>query len=184
MRRFCRTGTGTSALRVSTMDQTKYTRWSSHAACCGSMEKRMSNVDGSAPVRRGEELPIERLVDYLSSHLPELNGPPIVEQFPAGFSNLTYLLLFGNRELVLRRPPIGAKIKTAHDMNSEHRILSHLYPVYKKVPRPLLFCDDESIFGAPFYVMERVTGIILRAKPPAEIDLSPDVMRALSETFI
>jgi aminoglycoside phosphotransferase (APT) family kinase protein len=144
----------------------------------------MSNVDHSSPVRRGEELPIEPLVDYLSSHLPELSGSVVVEQFPAGFSNLTYLLRFADRELVLRRPPIGAKIKTAHDMGREYRILSHLYPVYKKVPRPLLFCEDESVLGAPFYVMERVKGIILRAKPPAEIDLSPDVMRVLSETFI
>jgi len=144
----------------------------------------MSNADRSAPVRRGEELPIEPLVDYLSSHLPELTGPVIVEQFPAGFSNLTYLLRFADREVVLRRPPIGAKIKTAHDMSREYRILSHLYPVYKKVPRPLLFCEDESILGAPFYVMERVKGIILRAKPPAEMDLSPDVMRVLSQTFI
>ncbi len=144
----------------------------------------MSNVDRSAPVRRGEELPIEPLVDYLSSHLPEVSGPVIVEQFPAGFSNLTYLLRFADRELVLRRPPIGAKIKSAHDMSREYRILSHLYPVYKKVPRPLLFCKDESILGAPFYVMERVKGIILRAKPPAETDLSPEVMRLLSQTFI
>jgi aminoglycoside phosphotransferase (APT) family kinase protein len=68
------------------------------------------------------------------------------------------LLRAGDRELVLRRPPIGAKIKTAHDMSREYRILSHLHPVYQKVPRPLLFCDDESILGAPFYVMERVTG--------------------------
>jgi aminoglycoside phosphotransferase (APT) family kinase protein len=148
------------------------------------MEKRMSNAHHSSPVRRGEELPIEPLVDYLSSHLPELSGPVVVEQFPAGFSNLTYLLRFADRELVLRRPPIGAKIKTAHDMGREYRILSHLYPVYKKVPRPLLFCEDESVLGAPFYVMERVKGIILRAKPPAEMDLSPDVMRVLSETFI
>jgi aminoglycoside phosphotransferase (APT) family kinase protein len=85
---------------------------------------------------------------------------------------------------VLRRPPIGAKIKTAHDMSREYRILSHLYPVYQKVPRPLLFCEDESILGAPFYVMERVNGIILRAKPPADIELSPALMRTLSETFI
>jgi aminoglycoside phosphotransferase (APT) family kinase protein len=93
-------------------------------------------------------------------------------------------LRFGDRELVLRRPPIGAKIKTAHDMSREYRILSHLYPVYKKVPRPLLFCEDESILGAPFYVMERVNGIILRAKPPAGITLTPPLMRTLSETFI
>ena len=144
----------------------------------------MSKNDRSSPVRSGEELPIEPLSDYLSTHFPELSGPLVVEQFPAGFSNLTYLLRFPNRELVLRRPPIGAKIKTAHDMSREYRILSHLYPVYRKVPRPLLFCEDEAILGAPFYVMERVQGIILRAKPPAEMDLSPNVMRTLSETFI
>jgi aminoglycoside phosphotransferase (APT) family kinase protein len=144
----------------------------------------MSNLDRSAPVRSGEELPIEPLADYLSTYLQDLSGPLNIEQFPAGFSNLTYLLRFENRELVLRRPPIGAKIKTAHDMSREYRILSHLYPVYKKVPRPLLFCEDESILGAPFYVMERVEGVILRAKPPAEIDLSPALMRTLSEAFI
>src|SRR6476660_2515106 len=144
----------------------------------------MSNIDGSSPVRPGEELPIESLSGYLHARLPELTRPLTIEQFPAGFSNLTYLLRFPDRELVLRRPPIGAKIKTAHDMSREYRILSHLYPVYRKVPRPLLFCDDESILGAPFYVMERVNGIILRAKPPADITLSPALMRTLSETFI
>lgn len=144
----------------------------------------MSNVDRSSAVRAGEELSLEPLFNYLATHFPELTGPLVVEQFPAGFSNLTYLLRFPDRELVLRRPPVGAKIKTAHDMSREYRILSHLYPVYRKVPRPLLFCEDESILGAPFYVMERVSGIILRAKPPADIDLSPPLMRTLSETFI
>src|SRR5689334_24878855 len=129
----------------------------------------MSYIDHSSPVRPGEELPLESLFDYLSAHLPDLSGPLTVEQFPSGFSNLTYLLRFGDRELVLRRPPIGAKIKTAHDMSREYCILSHLYPVYKKVPLPLLFCEDESILGASVYVMERVNGIILRAKPPAGI---------------
>ena len=148
------------------------------------MGKRMSSVDHSAPVRAGEELPIDPLFNYLETQLHELAGPLVVEQFPAGFSNLTYLLRLPNRELVLRRPPIGAKIKTAHDMSREYRILSHLYPIYTKVPRPLLFCDDESIIGAPFYVMERVNGIILRARPPADVELSPALMRTLSETFI
>ena len=138
----------------------------------------------TVPVHKGEELPNERLLAYLTARLPELQGPLIVEQFPAGFSNLTYLLRAGDRELVLRRPPIGAKIKTAHDMGREYRILSHLHPVYKKVPRPLLFCEDEEVIGSPFYVMERVTGIILRAQPPRDIDLSPELMRGLSETFI
>jgi aminoglycoside phosphotransferase (APT) family kinase protein len=107
-----------------------------------------------------------------------------VEQFPAGFSNLTYLLRIGDRELVLRRPPIGAKIKTAHDMGREYRILAHLYPIYAKVPRPLVFCEDESLLGAPFYVMERVKGIILRAQPPRGLDLSARTMRRLSEVFV
>ena len=141
-------------------------------------------LDQSRPVREGEELANDRLRDYLTAHLPEMEGPLIVEQFPAGFSNLTYLLRFADRELVVRRPPIGAKIKTAHDMSREYRILSHLYPVYNKVPRPLLFCEDEAILGAPFYVMERVRGIILRAQPPRGLELSPEVMRGLSETFI
>jgi len=136
------------------------------------------------PVRAGEELPDERLLTYLKSHLPNINPPLIINQYPAGFSNLTYLLRAGDRELVLRRPPIGAKIKSAHDMSREYRILSHLYPVYNKVPRPLLFCDDESILGAPFYVLERVNGIILRAKPPENLQLTPEIMRGLSQTFI
>ncbi|HET6980465.1 MAG TPA: phosphotransferase family protein [Pyrinomonadaceae bacterium] len=144
----------------------------------------MSTLDRSTSVRQGEELPAELLFEYLHTHLPDLTPPLIVEQFPAGFSNLTYLLHAGDRELVLRRPPVGAKIKTAHDMSREYRILSHLYPVYHKVPRPLLYCDDESILGAPFYVMERVTGIILRAQRPKEIDLSPPLMRRLSQAFI
>lgn len=144
----------------------------------------MLPTDQSSQVRSGEELPVETLHNYLSTHLSEVTAPLIVEQFPAGFSNLTYLLRSGDRELVLRRPPVGAKIKTAHDMSREYRILSHLYPVYKKVPRPLLFCDDESILGAPFYVMERVTGIILRAQRPTGIDLAPALMRRLSQAFI
>ena len=144
----------------------------------------MLPTDQSSKIRPGEELPTELLFQYLNAHLPELSSPLTVEQFPAGFSNLTYLLRAGDRELVLRRPPIGAKIKTAHDMSREYRILSHLYPVYQKVPRPLLFCDDESILGAPFYVMERVTGIILRAQRPVGLDLTPETMRHLSATFI
>src|SRR5689334_6611856 len=141
-------------------------------------------MDRAYQVRQGEELPAERLYEYLAAHLHDLKSPLIIEQFPAGFSNLTYLLRFGDRELVLRRPPIGAKIKTAHDMSREYRILSHLYPLYQKVPRPLLFCEDEEILGAPFYVMERVRGIILRAQPPQGVELSADLMRGLSQTFV
>jgi aminoglycoside phosphotransferase (APT) family kinase protein len=142
-------------------------------------------LDKARAVREGEELDTARLFAYLNERMPgAVAGPLIIEQFPAGYSNLTYLLRAGELELVLRRPPVGAKIKTAHDMSREYRILSHLFPVYRKVPRPVLYCEDESVIGAPFYVMERVKGVILRAKPPQDLDLSADVMRRLSEAFI
>jgi len=141
-------------------------------------------LDQSRPVRAGEEVDEAKLHAYLIKHLSGLVGPLVVEQFPCGFSNLTYLVRSGDRELVLRRPPIGAKIKTAHDMAREYRILSHLYPVYRKVPQPLLYCDDESIIGAPFYVMERVNGVILRAQLVKGVELSPTVMQQLSQAFV
>jgi len=141
-------------------------------------------LDQSHPVRAGEEVDEAKLHAYLIKHLSGLVGPLVVEQFPSGFSNLTYLVRSGDRELVLRRPPIGAKIKTAHDMAREYRILSHLYPVYRKVPQPLLYCDDESIIGAPFYVMERVNGVILRAQLVKGVELSPTVMQQLSQAFV
>ena len=120
----------------------------------------------------------------LSEALPEVGGPLLVEQFPGGHSNLTYLLRAGEQEFVLRRPPIGVRIKSAHDMGREYRILSRLGEVYAKVPRALLFCDDETVLGAPFYVMERVEGIILRSNPPENLDLSAPVMRGLSEALV
>lgn len=143
-----------------------------------------SFIDQPRGVRAGEELDEQKLASYLRAHLPKLHGRLTVKQFPSGFSNLTYLLQVGDRQLVLRRPPIGAKIKTAHDMGREFRILSHLYPAYRKVPEPLLFCEDEAVIGAPFYVMERVNGIILRAQSPEGSLLSPETMRRLSSAFV
>lgn len=141
-------------------------------------------LDQPREVRRGEELPADNLAEYLRAHLPELDDALSIKQFPSGHSNLTYAIQIGEREFVLRRPPFGAAIKTAHDMGREYRILSRLHPVYNKVPRPILACDDESIIGAPFYVMERVNGIILRAQPPKDLALMPDVMRDLSRAFV
>jgi aminoglycoside phosphotransferase (APT) family kinase protein len=141
-------------------------------------------LDQPQNIRSGEELNTAQLESYLKKQIPDLRGALQIQQFPSGYSNLTYALQFDNRELVLRRPPFGAKIKTAHDMAREYRILSSLIQTYPKVPQPLLYCDDESIIGAPFYVMERVNGVILRAQPPAGINLSPELMRRLSETCI
>ncbi|GIW37024.1 MAG: phosphotransferase family protein [Meiothermus sp.] len=139
-------------------------------------------TDQPAAIRPGEELDIARLQSYLLENLPGAKGNLEVLQFPRGFSNLTYLLRLGEQELVLRRPPFGANIKTAHDMGREYRILSALKPVYPRVPRPLLYCADESILGAPFYVMERLQGVILRTQPPE--GLTPALMRGICEAAL
>lgn len=141
-------------------------------------------LDRPAPVRTGEELDKGILADYLSEHIPDLEGDLAIEQFPSGYSNLTYLLRFENRQLVLRRPPFGVKIKTAHDMSREFTILSRLIAVYPKVPTPLHYCADKAILGAPFYVMTRVKGVILRPQMPEELIPSADMMRRIAGSFI
>jgi len=145
-------------------------------------------IDRPAPVRPGEELNAGRLAAYLREHLPGATadlaeGGLAVEQFPSGYSNLTYLLRLGDRRLVLRRPPFGSTVATAHDMAREHRILAALAPVYPKAPRPLLFCADEDVLGAPFYLMERVEGVILR---PAALSLPPppERMAAVADALV
>lgn len=125
-------------------------------------------IDEARAVREGEALDIGALEAYLAAHLPGFRGPLAVKQFPSGHSNLTYLLEAGGLEYVLRRPPVGAKIRTAHDMGREYRILSALRPHYPKVPAPLCHCEDATVLGAPFYVMERVRGVILRTNQAAE----------------
>lgn len=140
--------------------------------------------DRPAPVRAGEELNGERLGRYLKENIPGLSGGLTVLQFPSGFSNLTYLVRIGEREMVLRRPPFGTKIKSAHDMGREFTILSHLYPVYKKVPEPLHYCEDETVLGAPFYVMKRLKGVILRPEMPAEMVPRPALMAEIAGSFV
>lgn len=144
---------------------------------------REALIDQSRPVRPGEEIDLARLDAFLARTCPELSGPLAVEQFPRGFSNLTYLVRKGGREMVLRRPPPGVSIKSAHDMGREYRILSALAPVYAKSPRPLAPCDDTSVLGAPFYLMERVRGVILRGGP-AVAALAERERRAASEALV
>ncbi|MBO3697901.1 phosphotransferase family protein [Roseivirga sp. E12] len=141
-------------------------------------------IDQPKDIRKGEELDLDKLKAFLSENLPEFSGEIAVSQFPSGFSNLTYLLKSGNKEYVLRRPPFGANIKGGHDMSREFKVLSLLKPVYPKVPTPVLFCNDESVLGAEFYMMERVKGVILRGRPPKDINLSPDLMKSISEACI
>lgn len=140
-------------------------------------------LDSTAAVRKGEELDLSKLEPYLRGYFPDLSGPLVVRQFPSGHSNLTYSVTLGEKEMVLRRPPFGSKVRTAHDMGREFRVLEKLYSSYP-APKPLLHCTDESILGAPFYVMERVRGIVLRRELPAGLDITPQVARRLSESFI
>jgi aminoglycoside phosphotransferase (APT) family kinase protein len=150
-----------------------------------SRDQRLEDVcDRPGEMRRGEELNRATLEPFLRSHFPNERGPIEFRQYPAGHSNLTYSVQFGEREMVLRRPPFGSKVKSAHDMSREYRVLSKLYSAYPPAPQALLFCDEESILGAPFYLMEPVHGIILRRDPPASLNFSPALARSISEAFV
>jgi aminoglycoside phosphotransferase (APT) family kinase protein len=140
--------------------------------------------DHPTSVRAGEELDLARLELFLREHFPDATGTVSVAQFPSGHSNLTYLVRLGDRQMVLRRPPFGSKVKTAHDMSREYRVLSKLHVVYPQAPKALLYCDDPSVLGSPFYLMERVPGIILRRDPPEGMVTTADTARQLSEAFI
>jgi len=141
-------------------------------------------TDQPGDVRPGEALDVARLEPYLHKQLPDLSGSLTIRQFPSGFSNLTYLIQVGTEEFVLRRPPFGVNIKTAHDMGREYTILSHLRRVYQKAPRALFYCDDETVLGGPFYVMERVRGVILRTVIPEAMIPPPALMRRIADSFI
>ncbi|HQZ96969.1 MAG TPA: phosphotransferase family protein [Pyrinomonadaceae bacterium] len=117
-------------------------------------------------VRPGEEIDVVRLAAFLSSELGLDTDEIDVEQFPAGSSNLTYLVRVGRTEYVLRRPPFGNTVKSAHDMHREFDVLSKLSKVYLPAPKPLIFARDTSIIGSEFYLMERREGLIIRGKIP------------------
>lgn len=140
--------------------------------------------DCPGPMRAGEELDLARLEPFLRQHFPGSGGCLTAMQFPSGHSNLTYLVRLGDREMVLRRPPFGSKVKSAHDMGREYRVLSKLHAAYPEAPKALLHSDDLSVLGAPFYLMERIRGIILREDPPPGLPFGADTARLLSESFI
>lgn len=140
--------------------------------------------DKAVEVRQGESLDTDMIGSYLRDRIAGLHGEMKVSQFPSGFSNLTYLISIGDREMVLRRPPFGKKAKTAHDMGREYRMLKALRPYFRYCPEVLHFCDDHGIMGCDFYVMERIQGIILRKKFPVGLELTPDENRKLCERLV
>jgi aminoglycoside phosphotransferase (APT) family kinase protein len=141
-------------------------------------------------VRAGEQLEWPRLVAWLRERLPGCDVPgldvaiePTIAQFPGGHSNLTYLVRFGDIEIVVRRPPLGPVPPTAHDMAREFRWLSAMHRVFPLAPRPYALCDDASVVGSVFYAMERRRGIVVRAEEPPAL-ATPEARRRLSGALI
>ena len=150
-----------------------------------------SDTNDTAPIRAGEELDLAALEKYLRDHLAELlldepldHATIAVEQFPGGHSNLTYLVKLGGQEFVLRRPPFGPVAPTAHDMPREYRLLGAVFPLFALAPRPYLLCEDPSVIGVPFYLMERRRGLVIRRDTPKEIGNDLDLRRRVSEAMV
>ena len=133
--------------------------------------------------RPGEELDAAALGAWLDAQLGG-HAPIEVLQFPGGHSNLTYLVRRAGAEYVLRRPPFGSKVKSAHDMSREHTVLSALAPVYAQAPRPIALCTDDAVLGCTFYLMERKDGVILRKELPDELALDAATARRLCELLV
>lgn len=127
-------------------------------------------------MRPGEELDWGRLEYYLADRLGSA-GQFSVRQFPNGAANLTYLIQFGGRQLVFRRPPFGEIAPGAHDMSREFRVLSRLWQAYPRAPRALLYCDDKSVVGADFLVSEYRVGQMVWSELPPSWAAIPDAGR-------
>jgi aminoglycoside phosphotransferase (APT) family kinase protein len=138
------------------------------------------------PIREDENFDHDRLAAYLRGKLPGSEQALAIEQFGGGHANLTYLLRYGAQEYVLRRPPIGPVAATAHDMGREYRVLSVLYRAYPLAPRAYLYCDDGAIIGAPFFIMERRRGTVVRRAIPPQYGggKDADVNRRISAVLI
>ena len=132
-------------------------------------------------MRPDEELDLGRLEPWLRAHLPAAPGTLAISQFGGGHANLTYLIRFGDREYVLRRPPLGPVAPTAHDMRREHRVLARLGTCYPLAPTSYALCDDPAVLGADFHVMERRRGFVIRRELPSDVAADPVLARRLGE---
>ena len=137
------------------------------------------------PVRAEDAFDVEAAHAWLAAEVDGLpDHPPEVRQFAGGASNLTYLLRYPDRDLILRRPPAGTKASSAHDMRREHRIQAALRPHFLYVPDIVALCTDAAVIGGDFYVMERIPGVVPRGSMPPEVDTAPAAMRALGERYV
>jgi len=131
------------------------------------------------PVRPGDELDWVRLAGYLRDHLDGLGPLVAAHQFPNGAANLTYLLEFADRRLVVRRPPFGKIAIGAHDMKREYRALSRLWRSYDRAPRAYLLCEDHSIAGADFLVIDYRPGVVVWGSVPPSMAGHEDAGRRI-----
>ncbi|MCC6539242.1 MAG: phosphotransferase family protein [Bryobacterales bacterium] len=140
----------------------------------------MVDANPTAAPRPGEELDLAKLAAWFG------RGALLVEQFPSGHSNLTYRVQVAasGEEFVLRRPPFGTRVKSAHDMGREYRVLSRLHAVFPAAPRPVAYCEDDAVLGAPFYLMERLPGMVIRKELPAVLVGNAVGCRRLSEALV
>ncbi|AKU17243.1 phosphotransferase family protein [Luteipulveratus mongoliensis] len=147
----------------------------------------MPAADEAREVRQEDAFDVATMATWLREHATDatgLAGTPEVRQFSGGASNLTYLLSYADRDLVLRRPPGGHKAKSAHDMRREFTIQQRLGGSFPYVPQMLAFCDDEAVIGSDFYVMQRLEGVIPHKEMPAGVDLSPGQARTLCRNVL
>lgn len=136
-------------------------------------------------VREGEELDAQNLKEFLAKNelIGSITSELVTHQFSNGYSNLTYLLQIEDLEYVLRRPPFNAP-KRGHDMGREYKVLKHLNPIFEKTPKVFVYTEDETIIGAPFYLMEKVKGEILSAKAAFKRQVSPEEFQTISNTWL
>jgi aminoglycoside phosphotransferase (APT) family kinase protein len=141
-------------------------------------------LDAPGDIRPDEKFDEAKLASYLRQEVPELQGPISVQQFRGGHANLTYAVSVGDRQLVLRRPPLGPVAPKAHDMAREYRALKALSPLYSPAPSVLHLCEDTSIIGAVFFVMERRYGVVVRMEWPPEFPDDEPTRRKMSEALV
>ena len=136
-------------------------------------------------MREGEDFDLAATERYMREHIENLpEGELEVRQFPSGASNLTYLVKIGDWEGVLRRPPLGPVPPKAHDMGRESRLLIKLHEAFPLAPKPYFFCEDESVIGAPFYVMERRKGVIVDDSFPEGVEPTEELRRGMSRMVV
>ena len=142
------------------------------------------SIDIPMNVRDGEEFPIRNLENFLRERNFEKDNL-ILKQFPSGYSNLTYFLKSSTKEFILRRPPYGAKsLKGGHDMLREYNVLRNLKSQFNQVPGVHLYCDKTDVIGAPFYIMDRVEGYIIRPNLKQEDSPGKEVIENVSNSLV